>query len=314
VVDFIENKSLLFSNKVAYNTSHRLSKRLEFEMPRGVPKAGFRKTKNWEGRVSKKEVPVQLVSNETDDEIRNKLTERFAALEMITEAAVSGDARAVIISGPAGLGKSYGVSKVVEKVNPAMTRTVHGYVRPTGLYKMLYEFRHPGCVLVFDDADSIFNDDVSLNLLKAACDTTDVRHLSWLSEAKFEDSDGELVPNNFEFSGTVIFITNYDFDNMIERGNKLAPHFEAMISRSMYLDMAMKTKRDYMIRIEQVIDGGMLRQRGLGKSDEAEVMSFIRNNMDRMRELSLRMVIKVASLKKSQPRNWESLARVVCCR
>jgi hypothetical protein len=234
---------------------------------------------------------------------------------MITEAAVAGEARALIVSGPAGLGKSYGVTKVVDKnCNPAMTQTIHGYVRPTGLFKTLYEYRHPGCVVVFDDADSLFSDDISLNLLKAACDTTDRRVISWLSEVKFENSEGEVLPSSFEFEGTIIFITNLDFDNLIDRGNKLAPHFEAMISRSMYIDLAMKTKRDYMVRIHQVVEDGMLREKGLSKVDESEVMDFICDNVDKLRELSLRMVLKLATLKKSQPRNWMSLAKVVCCR
>jgi hypothetical protein len=285
-------------------------------MPRGVPKAGFRKTKKrLLDNTAPRSVPVAEVSTETDAEIREKLTERFAALSMITEAAAVGDARALIVSGPAGLGKSYGVTKVVDRLcEPSLTRTIHGYVRSTGLFKTLYEYRHPGCVLVFDDADSLFFDDVSLNILKAACDTTDRRVISWLSEAKFEGSDGEIVPTTFEFEGTIIFITNLDFDNLIERGNKLAPHFEAMISRSMYIDLAMKTKRDYMIRIQQVVEEGMLREKGLTSSDEDEVMAFINENVESLRELSLRLVLKLATLKKSQPKNWVSLAKVVCCR
>lgn len=284
-------------------------------MPRGVPKNGFRKTKKrlLEGTIPS--IKVEEVSNETDFEIRTKLTERFSALAMITEAAATGDARALIVSGPAGLGKSYGVTKVIDRLcNPAMTKTIHGYVRPSGLFKTLYEYRHPGCVVVFDDADSLFSDDISLNLLKAACDTNDRRMISWLSEVKFEDAEGEVLPSSFEFDGTIIFITNLDFDNLIDRGNKLAPHFEAMISRSMYVDLAMKTKRDYMIRIQQVVEDGMLREKGLNPKDEDEVMSFIENNVDKLRELSLRMVLKLATLKKSQPNNWISLAKVVCCR
>jgi hypothetical protein len=112
----------------------------------------------------------------------------------------------------------------------------------------------------------------------------------------------------------VIFITNYDFDQLIERGSRLAPHFQALISRSMYLDMAMKTNRDYMIRIKQVVEQGMLEEHKLGKSNENAIVAFIEKNQDRMRELSLRMVVKIAALVKSHPTKWESLARIVCCK
>jgi hypothetical protein len=282
-------------------------------MPRGVPKAGFRKTRKSKASVQNVRVVRQVVSNETDAQIRAKLDERFSALELMTECAVNGDAKAVVISGPAGLGKSFGVTKVLDERQPFHT-VVRGYVRATGLYKTLYEYRAPGSVVVFDDADSIFADDVSLNLLKAACDTTKRRVLSWLTESKMEDEEGERLPRSFEFEGTVIFITNYDFDQLIERGSRLAPHFQALISRSMYLDMAMKTNRDYMIRIKQVVEQGMLEEHKLGKSNENAIVAFIEKNQDRMRELSLRMVVKIAALVKSHPTKWESLARIVCCK
>lgn len=283
-------------------------------MPRGVPKNGFRMTRR---RMMQAKVNPQLmprpVSNETEEQIRAKLTERFAAMDMMTEAAMSGDVRAVIVSGPPGLGKSFSIMKILEQANPYHT-IIRGYVRPTGLYKTLYEYRHPGSVVVFDDADSVFLDEVSLNLLKTASDTTKKRTISWLSESKMLSEEGDNLPRSFDFEGTIIFITNYDFDEMIDRGSKLAPHFQALISRSMYLDMAMKTNKDYMVRIKQVVEQGMLTQMNISKVGENLILSFIEKNQDKMRELSLRMVAKLGALMKSHPNKWESLARVVCCK
>ena len=184
------------------------------------------------------------------------------------------------------------------------------------LYTLLYNSRHSNSVLVFDDSDSIFHDDVSMNLLKGACDSTERRVLHWLSKSieNMTDEDGDSVPEKFEFEGSVIFITNYDFDNMIESGSKLAPHFEALVSRSHYLDLAMKTKMDYMVRIKQVVRGGMLKQRGLNEVETIMVMQFIENNMERLRELSLRMVVKIAGLYKMDKSNWQKLAKQTCFR
>lgn len=292
-------------------------------MPRGIPKAGFRLTKNRKKNgMSGKRVSSVLAlpeyqeeTHETEDQIRNKLDERFAAMSMMVHSAVAGDVRAVVVSGPAGVGKSYEVHGTLEKLKPYHT-IIHGFVRPTGLYKTLYEYRHPGSVVVFDDADSIFNDDISLNLLKTACDTTKKRVLSWLSETNMADEGGDKMPTQFEFEGTVIFITNQDFDLLIDRGSRLAPHFAALVSRSMYLDMAMKTKRDYLVRIKQVIEAGMLRggEFKMSLKEEKEVLGFIEDNQDKVRELSLRMVVKIATLKRAHPTKWVSLAKVVCCR
>jgi hypothetical protein len=110
----------------------------------------------------------------------------------------------------------------------------------------------------------------------------------------------------------VIFITNQDFDYLIERGNKLAPHFQALVSRSMYMDLSMKSKRDYIVRIKQVLEKGMMRDMEMSKEDETEVMTFIEQHQDTLRELSLRMVVKLAALKRTHPTKWQSLAKVFC--
>jgi hypothetical protein len=127
-----------------------------------------------------------------------------------------------------------------------------------------------------------------------------------------KDEGGEGLPTQFDFEGTVIFITNTDFDYQVARENAMSPHFEALISRSMYIDLKMKTKKDYIVRIKQVVEAGMLREYNLSKTDEKEIVEYIESMQDKMRELSLRIVLKIAKLKKSKPTQWKTLARVVC--
>lgn len=290
-------------------------------MPRGVPKNGFRMTrKRLAGGVKVSSAPafVTPVRVESIPEIEAKLKDRFEALEVMSEATGRGINRALIVSGPAGLGKSFTVEAKMAELESKGHRVTYikGYVRPLALYKLLYETRFPNSVLVFDDSDSVFYDDVSMNLLKGACDSTDRRVLHWLSRSleREEDEEGESIPEKFEFEGSIIFITNYDFDNMIASGNKLAPHFEALVSRSHYLDLAMKTKMDYLVRIKQVVRGGMLSSRGFSESETIMIVQFIENNVDRLRELSLRMVCKLAGLYKMDRNNWQKLARQTCFR
>jgi len=255
-------------------------------------------------------------TRETDAQIEAKLNERFSVLEDLANAAVTGEARALIVSGPAGLGKSFTIEKVLNDYDPSESvyTIVKGYVRATGIIRLLYQFRHPGNVIVFDDADSVFFDDVALNLLKAACDTCDRRVISYMTENQMEDEDGGIIPKSFDFEGTVIFITNMSFDREIDRGSKLAPHFTALISRSHYVDLAMHTKRDYLIRIKMICREGMLRMNGCNKQEEADVVDFIEKHADQLRELSLRMALKLAALRKTSPERWEKMARVTCLR
>ena len=285
-------------------------------MPRGVPKNGVRMTKKRRASIAVQSIVQAPVVHETDAEIAEKLNDRFSILEMMTKAAVAGEARAVIVSGPAGLGKSYTVEQELADWDPnANNHTIiKGFVRATGLYKTLYNFREAGQVIVFDDSDSIFFDDVALNLLKAVCDTTEKRRVSWLTEGVMIDEDtGERVPRSFEFNGTILFITNYDFDAMIDKGHKLAPHLQALMSRAHYIDLAMKTKRDYVVRIKQVLEQGLLKKSGLTPTQEQDVVDFIEKNTDKLRELSLRMALKLGSIRKIGD-TWMKVAKVTCCK
>jgi hypothetical protein len=261
-------------------------------------------------------VAIEPETQETEKQRFDRIESRFKVLDMMASATALGANRAMIVSGPPGLGKSFGIHKILRELEEKglRYRVIKGFVRATGLYKTLYDFKDPDCVVVFDDADSVMFDDTALNLLKSACDTTDIRELSWLAETTMEDEEGERLPRNFEFEGSVIFITNYDFDAAIQKGHKLAPHFEAMISRCHYLDLSLKSRADYIVRIKQVVGYGMLRDAGYTAKIETEVVQFIIANQDRLRELSLRMVLKVANLTKIDPANWQSTARITCFR
>jgi hypothetical protein len=260
---------------------------------------------------------VEPIITETDEEIEAKLAERFEVLGLMTEAALSGDITALIVSGPAGLGKSYTVERALEAWDPNEInyRIVKGYVKATALYKLLYQYRSKGQVLIFDDADEVFLDETAINLLKAALDSTERRIISYMTEGILvDDETAERLPKSFRFEGTVIFLTNYNIDQAIERGTKIAPHLEALVSRSHYVDLAMNTRRDYIIRIRQVIRDGLLKNIGLNEEQQSDVSTFIEANQDRLREVSLRMAIKIGAIRKGNRGDWQKLARITCCK
>lgn len=247
---------------------------------------------------------------ETDEQIEERINLRFNALNIMARATAKGINRSMIVSGPAGVGKSFGIERAAEEIAGDFSH-VKGYIRPTGLYKTLYANRQKGKLIVFDDIDSIFADDTCLNLLKAACDSSDTRKISWLSNAVMEDEDGEEIPSSFIFEGSVIFITNICFEGMINKGVRMAPHYEALMSRSHYLDLSIKSKKDYIVRIKQVLRQGMLDDT-LNDSEKNDIIAFMEENMDKMRELSLRMVKKLADLYMMDKDSWKDLAKITC--
>lgn len=256
------------------------------------------------------------VAKETDDSIIGRLQQRFGILNQMTLAVKEGIVRSMIVSGPPGVGKSHGVLKVLEKADllntlaerPPKYEVVKGSVSAVGLYAKLYEFSDEGNVLVFDDADGVFFDETSLNLLKAALDTTDRRFINWNKDSRLLRSDG--IPNRYEFKGSVIFITNINFSYV--RSKKLRDHLAALKSRSHYIDLEMDSNREKLLWIHAIVQEGMLDRYGFANTSDVgtELMNFVVDNQDKMRELSLRVILKLADLRKSFPTQWESMAKV----
>ena len=256
----------------------------------------------------------------TDEEILTRLRERFNILDDMTRAVKKGDVRAMIVTGPPGVGKSFGVEKVLSKhdvfadvaQNSKLKKyeVVKGAMSAIGLYKKLYEYSDRKSILVFDDCDSVLLDDLSLNILKAALDSSKKRTIHWNTDSRLLRSEG--VPNSFEFSGGAIFITNIKFDNV--KSKKLRDHLEALESRCHYLDLTIDTEREKILRIEQIVEDGMLKDYEFEQYTVDEILAFIKDNKKKLRELSLRMVLKLADLKKSMPTNWRAVAEVTCMR
>ena len=261
--------------------------------------------------------PTVEVVHETDDEAIERIRTRFQILDEMTKAATTGDIRAMIVSGPPGVGKSYGVEKIVEQAclfdklsgKRLRAEVVKGSATPIGLYQTLYKYSDKNCMLVFDDCDSILVDDVALNLLKGALDSGSKRKISWLSESSSLRREG--IPDSFNFNGSIIFITNLKFDKM--KSQKLKDHLDALQSRCHYLDLTLDTMRDKILRIKQIAsDGALFENMDLDKEAETEVIEFMEEHKNSLREVSLRMAIKIGQLRKSFALRWKDMAKITC--
>jgi hypothetical protein len=263
---------------------------------------------------------VEPTIHETDEQIVDRLRTRFTILEDMTKAVKKGDVRAMIVSGPPGVGKSFGVEAVLSKndmfaaiaQDPSLKKyeIAKGNISALGLYQLLWQYRDKKSIVVFDDCDSVLFDDIALNLLKAALDSGRNRWISWHTESRILKEAG--IPNTFNFEGGCIFITNVKFDHV--RSKKLKDHLEALESRCHYLDLTIDTDREKMLRIKQIISDGMLDKYEFENNEQQEILDYIDTHKHKMRELSLRMVLKVADLRKSMPNTWESVASVTCMR
>lgn len=279
-------------------------------MPRGVPKAGYRKTKN------QKNGPVTITKFNTEPapiiESRFTINERFGFVsDMVTMLAI-GDQPSVIVTGPGGLGKSFTVTQALrqsglqdvsltedfavgETISKNSYRVIKGYSTPKGLYRTLYENRNG--VIVFDDCDSVLKDPVSLNLLKGALDSYSRRIISWRADIRDED-----LPTTFEFKGRVIFISNLS-SNQID---------QAIITRSMAVDLSM-TAEQKIERMKFILDSDEFMPE-YPRAMKLDALNLINALREKVKELSLRTLIQVTKIRKANPNgNWKSLAEYTIC-
>lgn len=246
----------------------------------------------------------------SDTEIKNKIRKRFEVMEKMGKGIISGVIRSLIISGAPGIGKTYSLEKQLKRAESRgdiQFDMVKGKISAIGLYMKLYENRESDCVTVLDDID-VFSDEDVLNILKAALDTGEERWISWGTASSWlEDKD---IPNTFLFEGSVIFITNMNVDKELEKSSKLTPHLDALVSRSIYLDLGVHSNRDIMIRVEDVIaNTDMLIDKGLTAFEETELVQWMKDNVDRLRNVSLRTALFIADFIKTDS-DWKEIAEV----
>lgn len=251
-------------------------------------------------------------ASESLDAIHNRILKSFSVLDKVARGVVLGHINAAIVSGAPGCGKTHSLERelnVAEAQGKITYQSVKGTMSALGLFRALYECSEPGSVLVIDDCDSVFGDLDAMNILKAALDTGKTRRVHWNKESRVLKE--EDIPRSFEFRGAVLFITNIDFVREIAKQNKMAPHYEALLSRSLYVDMRIHTKTEVFVRVKQVVfDQDFLADNKLTHSQAQDMVQWLESNLEQVRVLSIRTVIQMANFVKTD-RNWQDMAEAL---
>lgn len=259
-----------------------------------------------------------FTQTESDDEAMERIADTFLMLDKITDAVARGVVRGLVVSGPPGIGKSFGVEKQLEAANmfrkmagqDPKYEVITGGVSSIGLYQKLYNNRGADQVLCFDDCDAVLFEEECLSLLKGALNSGDKRRIAWNKESRTLISEG--IPEHFDFEGGIIFLSNVDFEKSIQKGSRISAHLEAIMSRCHYLDLEIGSMRDKLLRIKQVVRDGMLDSFEFTPEQQKAVYDFNVDNAEYLREVSLRMVKKVADFVKADPVGWLEMAEATC--
>lgn len=257
--------------------------------------------------------PAETVRQiESQEAMVARINKRFEVMELMSDGLTAGTIRSLIISGAAGIGKTHGLdSKLTRDHDDGKIsyNLVTGKMTAIGLYEQLYKNRNSTCITAIDDVD-VFSDMDTLNILKAALDTGEKRKICWnTASAYLEDNQ---IPKEFEYHGTVVFITNVDLDREIEKDTKLSPHIDALLSRSIYLDLGVHTNQEILIRIESVVrNTNMLSRAGLNQQEINDLLLWLRDNVDNLRTISLRTVLQIAMFINTSTTGWRDIAQTI---
>jgi hypothetical protein len=217
------------------------------------------------------------------------INQRFEFLQDLTSMVVLGATPSLLVTGEGGLGKTHTVNQTIKSLDIPDTNWIvfKGYSTARGLYNTLFD--HNGKLIIFDDCDSVLEDKVAQNILKSALDSYETRQISWM--AKMNKSDE--YPNQFNFTGRVIFISNKDKSKIDG----------AILSRSLTVDLSM-TPQEKIDRMSFIL-GTILPEFDLQVKSDA--LSFLDENKDKT-NLNIRTLIIVSKIRKQFPDTWKNLA------
>jgi hypothetical protein len=264
--------------------------------------------------VRKEDVGCTLAPESFED-LAAKIAGRFRIMERLTMGSINGTITALAISGAPGVGKTFTVEKMLKRAaEEGDISFVHikGRMSAPGLYRQLYANSDANSVILIDDCDDIFKDESAMNILKSALDSSDERWVSWNTESLSFKED--KIPTTFKFKGTVIFITNKDFQAIIDAGGSMAPHMEAIISRAVYLDLALHDRKSIMAHVENLaFTTPMLFSKGITHDQVTTAINWLKENCEDLRTLCNRTAQKLAQFIATDD-EWEEVARITLLR
>jgi len=259
-----------------------------------------------------------VIDKRTDGEILDTIIERFETYHRMVVGATEDTITATIVSGAAGIGKSYTAEWALDNAKETrgtQFKIIRGAINALDLYEQAYKFSKPRQVIVLDDADRIFDDEDGLNLLKCLLDTSVERKVNWMTDhPRFKGENA--LPKEFTYSGGMLFLTNKNFQDYIDTGfGRYVEHMSALMSRSIYLDLKMHSRREVEIWGSHLVKRNkILQQGGCTPKQEDEAIDWVKKNMADLRELSIRTYIKLGKFMRMRDQKWERLAQITLLR
>ena len=255
----------------------------------------------------------------SNNPIVEDVCKRFDTVYKISKIFLTGDSaqKGLIISGDAGTGKSHYVQKAfidtdtVDRIDYNKSESFTA----AAFYVQLYLNRKPGDVIVFDDCNigGLTGADFKniTDMIKGATEMTKgERIIGWNRASQNQLMKDHGVPPSFDFQGSIIWITNYSFEQL---ANKFKAHWEAIQSRFISMPIRLNDQEKLMYTLHLIEEVDMLGKNcqmiegGYSKKVVAETCKYLRSNWKHMDNVTPRVAGKIADTMTMYPDSWEML-------
>ena len=262
---------------------------------------GLKLTKNLKKQhvtINNTSINLTINNNKVEEPKEFGINQKFQFIGHMVSMIINGDSNALIISGSGGLGKTHEVMSGFNKegkIEGEDYMTIKGYSTPKALYRELYNAMQVNkkMVVVFDDCDSILENDTAINILKATLDSYEVRKVSWMASSVSDD-----MPQSFDFTGRIIFISNRTLKSIDQ----------AILSRALFVDVTM-TSEEKIDRISGIIkDLSPTGKKDVDMQPKLEVLALLKEHKDVIADLNIRTFLKVLEVRLSGSPNWKHIA------
>jgi hypothetical protein len=215
----------------------------------------------------------------------------YSDLREVVKMIAKGSKTALILTGQAGIGKSFQVIRTLSEENCFDVNCYHtGYTTALNLYNFLYEHRND--VIFFDDTQGLMNNPNALSILMGALWSSSGRRI-----IRWNSTSGKLkAPEKFDFNGRVIFAMNE-----LPRTEE----FKTLASRCFvyHLEFTHRQMMELMYEIAKT------EHRAISKDNRIAIADFIKEETDETTiDLNLRTQAKIEELFLNSPR-WKELSK-----
>lgn len=228
----------------------------------------------------KEEELLKAWRNSFDEELAS--SDCYFEMDNYIQMVAKGKGTGCIIVSSAGLGKSYRATSILNKLGVEYGY-IDSYSSSAAFYVWLYKNRDK--ISIVDDVPNLFYDRRALSYLKAALWAAGVgekRIVHNKTQKPLEDEFGETIPDNFEFTGRLVILTN-----QLPAKN---PHVWAVLSRVFYTTL--RIGEEEILRIMKAV--AKKKFDGLDEKERMEAVEFIEKNAKgKLKNINLRTLIKL---------------------